>query len=60
METKLENNHYDTIESFVADVKLMCANCLQYNGEKNTYAVQAHKMERAVERILKKRQATSV
>ncbi len=57
MESKLENNHYDTIESFTADVHLMLANCRKYNGEKNTYATQANRMEKALERILRKRQA---
>lgn len=60
MESKLENNHYDTIESFMDDVRLMCANCRQYNGDKNTYTAQANKLEKAAERILRKRQAATV
>ncbi|EIW70367.1 hypothetical protein TREMEDRAFT_29235, partial [Tremella mesenterica DSM 1558] len=56
MESKLENNHYATIEDFVADAKLIFSNCRQYNGEKSTYTVQANKLEKALERIMKKRQ----
>ncbi|ODN94203.1 histone acetyltransferase [Cryptococcus wingfieldii CBS 7118] len=57
MEYKLENNHYESIEDFVSDVKLMCANCRQYNGEKSTYTKQANAMEKALDKILKKRQS---
>ncbi|OXG24839.1 histone acetyltransferase [Cryptococcus neoformans Tu401-1] len=57
MEYKLENNHYESIEGFVADVKLMCANCRQYNGEKSTYTKQANLLEKALDRILKKRKS---
>lgn len=57
MEHKLENNHYESIEGFVADVKLMCANCRQYNGEKSTYTKQANLLEKALDRILKKRKS---
>ena len=56
MEYKLDNNHYETVEDFLADAKLMFNNCRQYNGEKNTYTEQANKLEKALERILKKRQ----
>jgi len=58
MEYKLENNHYETIESFLDDTKLIFSNCRQYNGVGNTYTDQARKLERALERIMKKRQAT--
>lgn len=57
MEYKLENNHYESIEGFVADVKLMCSNCRQYNGEKSTYTKQANLLEKALDRILKKRKS---
>lgn len=55
METKLENNHYDSIESFLLDCQLMFSNCRTYNGEDSTYTVQANKLERSLDRILKKR-----
>ncbi|WWD17233.1 hypothetical protein CI109_101671 [Kwoniella shandongensis] len=58
MEHKLENNHYESVEDFVADAKTMFDNCRQYNGEKSTYTKQANLMEKALDRILKKRQAT--
>ena len=60
MESKLENNHYAGIEDFLQDANLIFANCRQYNGEKNTYAAQASKLEKALERIMKKRQAAVV
>ena len=56
MEFKLESNHYESVEDFVSDARLMFNNCRQYNGEKNTYTHQANKLEKALERILKKRQ----
>lgn len=55
MESKLDNNHYTSVEDFIADARLMFANCRQYNGEKNQYANLANKLERSLERILKKR-----
>ncbi|WVW84008.1 hypothetical protein I302_106034 [Kwoniella bestiolae CBS 10118] len=57
MENKLENNHYETVEDFVADAKLMFDNCRQYNGEKSTYTKQANLLEKALDKILKKRQS---
>lgn len=61
MESKLENNHYDTIESFIADAKLIFENCWQYNGKDgNTYSVQATRLDKALTRILKQRQANIV
>lgn len=61
MESKLENNHYDTIEAFEADFRLMIANCRQYNGtEGNTYATQANRLEKAMEKIMKKRKAVMI
>ena len=60
MEYKLDNNHYVGIDDFVADARLIFANCRQYNGEKNQYAVLANKLERSLDRIMKKRQAAIV
>lgn len=57
MEYKLENNHYDTVEAFCHDAQLMFGNCRQYNGEKNVYTQQANKLEKALERIMNKRQS---
>ncbi|WWC94259.1 hypothetical protein V866_001099 [Kwoniella sp. B9012] len=57
MEYKLENNHYETVEDFVGDAKLMFDNCRQYNGEKSTYTKQANLLEKALDKILKKRQS---
>jgi histone acetyltransferase len=57
MESKLDNNHYASVDDFVSDARLMFANCRQYNGEKNQYANLANKLERTLDRILKKRMA---
>lgn len=57
MEYKLDNNHYTSIDDFVEDARLIFQNCRQYNGEKNQYATLANKLERSLDRILKKRQA---
>jgi histone acetyltransferase len=55
MESKLENNHYDSVDAFLDDAQLMFDNCKKYNGEKSTYTTQAIKMEKALARIMKKR-----
>ncbi|WVQ99466.1 hypothetical protein IAU59_006601 [Kwoniella sp. CBS 9459] len=57
MEHKLENNHYESVEDFLGDAKLMFDNCRQYNGEKSTYTKQANLLEKALDKILKKRQS---
>lgn len=57
MEYKLDNNHYMSIDDFETDARLIFANCRQYNGEKNQYANLANKLERSLDRILKRRQA---
>lgn len=59
MEYKLENNHYNGVDDFILDVQLMCNNCRRYNGEKNTYAQQANRMEKALDRILKARKSVA-
>ncbi|WWC62045.1 uncharacterized protein I303_104633 [Kwoniella dejecticola CBS 10117] len=57
MEYKLENNHYESVEDFVADARLIFENCRQYNGDKSTYTKQANQLEKALDKILKKRQS---
>jgi len=37
MEKKLNQNKYQTIESFIADIKLMCDNCRMFNSKKSSY-----------------------
>jgi histone acetyltransferase len=59
MEYKLENNHYEGVEHFISDVRLMCNNCRQYNGDKSTYTVQANRLEKALDRILRARKSTT-
>lgn len=48
METKLENDKYETMEDFVYDCKLVFNNCRQYNGESTTFYKNANKLEKAV------------
>jgi histone acetyltransferase len=55
MEYKLENNHYASIDDFLNDAHLIFTNCRRYNGEKSTYTTQANKLEKALERIMRKR-----
>jgi histone acetyltransferase len=60
MEFKLESNHYEGLDDFLADMQLIFDNCKQYNGEKSTYTIQANKLEKALGAILKKRQTAGV
>ncbi|KAJ9119037.1 hypothetical protein QFC22_003528 [Naganishia vaughanmartiniae] len=59
MELKLESNHYKDLEEFTRDVKLIVANCKQYNGHSNdnSYTKAANALEKAFSKILIKRTA---
>ncbi|KAJ9092781.1 hypothetical protein QFC21_006656 [Naganishia friedmannii] len=59
MELKLESNHYKDLEEFTRDVKLIVANCKQYNGHSNdnSYTKAANALEKAFSKILVKRTA---
>ncbi|KAG5438583.1 hypothetical protein PCANB_002688 [Pneumocystis canis] len=46
MEFKLENNQYDSVESFLHDAKLIFNNCRSYNNETTTYYKNATKLEK--------------
>jgi len=46
MEHKLTHDMYDSISSFIADVKLVFENCLLYNPEGSVYAKNAVKMQK--------------
>ncbi|CCH44781.1 Histone acetyltransferase GCN5 [Wickerhamomyces ciferrii] len=46
MESKLENDHYSTLEEFVYDSKLIFNNCRKYNNETTTYFKNANKLEK--------------
>ncbi|KAH3674200.1 hypothetical protein WICMUC_003442 [Wickerhamomyces mucosus] len=46
MESKLENDHYSTMEEFVYDAKLVFNNCRSYNNETTTYFKNANKLEK--------------
>ena len=59
MEYKLENNHYSGIDDFIHDAQLIFQNCRQYNGDKSIYAVQANRLEKAMERIMKARKSSA-
>lgn len=45
MERKLEDNEYDSIDSFTSDVQLVFDNCRLYNPEGSAYAKHANAME---------------
>ncbi|ODQ80586.1 hypothetical protein BABINDRAFT_170976 [Babjeviella inositovora NRRL Y-12698] len=46
METKLENDHYETLEEFIYDARLVFNNCRSYNNETTTYFKHASKLEK--------------
>ncbi|KAL6946830.1 histone acetyltransferase [Hanseniaspora vineae] len=46
METKLENNKYETFEEFIYDARLVFKNCRAYNGENTSYFKYANKLEK--------------
>ncbi|EDV19877.1 uncharacterized protein TRIADDRAFT_61654 [Trichoplax adhaerens] len=45
IEKKLEKRTYKKSEEFISDMRLIFANCIEYNGEDNCYTEMAHKLE---------------
>lgn len=54
METKLERDAYTDFESFVADARLIFANCKLYNHEASQYTKLAIRMEKFLDECLAK------
>ncbi|XP_053361661.1 chromatin remodeling regulator CECR2 [Clarias gariepinus] len=54
IERKLNDGEYVAKDDFIADVKLMFENCLEYNGEESEYTIMAESLERCFSRALQK------
>lgn len=53
MEKRLEDDHYETPDQFVADFKLIFSNCRQYNDEATVYYKCAIQLEKYMWKLLK-------
>ncbi|KAJ4483243.1 hypothetical protein J3R30DRAFT_3447167 [Lentinula aciculospora] len=55
MEHKLDNNHYQTVDDFVSDARLVFDNCRLYNLEDSVYHKCANTLEKFLNEQLKER-----
>ncbi|KAI5958892.1 GCN5 [Candida theae] len=53
MESKLENDKYESFEQFLYDARLIFKNCRSYNSESTTYFKNANKLEKFMNNKIK-------
>ncbi|KAG1446673.1 hypothetical protein G6F46_009442 [Rhizopus delemar] len=53
VDQKLQKNQYKSVNAFVADVRLIFQNCMQYNGTDSTIAVLCRNLKAAFEKCLR-------
>ncbi|KAG1398708.1 hypothetical protein G6F60_008201 [Rhizopus arrhizus] len=53
VDQKLQKNQYNSVQEFVADVRRIFQNCIQYNGTGSTIAVLCRNLEAAFEKCLR-------
>ena len=55
MRKKLNENQYNDVKEFVADVHLICENAIRFNGENSMYAFMAQDITKRIDERLKEK-----